>query len=111
MHPECAAYSAAGCPVMTGAATHYRSAPHPVTAAPGEQPARLGRTVEPFFAVWMNLGDYRVGADKVGKVGIILSRRPLKVRPLNAAARDIESSLSLVRRVLDLEGAASAAEP
>ena len=99
LHPECAAYSAAACPMLSGSMRRYRSAPRPprqercgipecacrawIPAA--DSTHRSGHAREAFAAVWIRLGDYRIKEDpRTGMpAGVLLSGiRVLKIRPL-----------------------------
>jgi hypothetical protein len=99
LHPECAAYSAAACPMLSGSMRRYRSAPRPLRqqrcgdprcTCPAWLPAadsvhRAGRPAETFAAIWISLGNYRLRTDsRTGEpIGIALAGTPvLKVRPV-----------------------------
>ena len=101
LHPECAAYSAAACPMLAGTMQHYRSVPRPGRQwrcgdprcdcrawAPGPGGAhRSGHTAEPFAAIWISLADYRLVSDpkSAAPIGIDLRVTPVRrVRPLAA---------------------------
>lgn len=101
-HPECAAYSAKACPMLTGRMAHYRSTPRHLTgtqcAVPGcdcagwvehddGHEARANHPAERFFAVWIRAADYRPASAPNGDLlGVALPAHPLKVRPLHTAA-------------------------
>jgi len=104
LHPECAAYSAAACPMLSGAMRRYRSAPRarrqqrcgdPACACRAWVPAadsvhRSGHAAEAFAAVWIRLGDYRLKTDaRTGEpAGVLLAgTRIRKVRPLAPSVR------------------------
>jgi len=115
LHPECAAYSSRACPVLAGTMTRYRSAPRNITDKrcpdPGcdcagwvedDDQVRAGRTVEPYYALWMRLGDYGLAADERGApIGVALPQQPLKIRPVNPQAvelqRAVEASAAALR--------------
>jgi hypothetical protein len=101
LHPECAAYSAAACPMLRGSMRRYRSAPRPLRqqlcgdprcTCPVWLPAadsvyRAGHEAEAFAAIWISLGNYRLRTDgRTGEpVGIAVAGiRILKVRPTAA---------------------------
>jgi hypothetical protein len=101
LHPECAAYSAAACPMLRGSMRRYRSAPRPPRqercgdprcTCPAWLPAadsvyRAGHPAEAFAAVWITQGNYRLRVDsRTGEpVGIAVTGIPvLKVRPTAA---------------------------
>lgn len=96
MHPECAAYSAKACPMVNGMLKHYKTADR-VAGQPCFEPgcdcagwvsespgADAGRSVEPWFAVWVD--DYAVGVDPKTKLANAAIWKgffePLRVRPL-----------------------------
>jgi len=57
LHPVCAAYTTAACPMVGGRMDHYRSSPSrlgPGMAPSEDQAARLGARAEPWFAVWLS---------------------------------------------------------
>ena len=76
LHPECAAYAAAACPMLAGMMTRYRAAPRPARqercadvscnckawVRPGDRDRRAGRPREVFTAVWIGRSEYRVTA-------------------------------------------------
>ena len=85
LHPVCAAYTQAACPMVAGRMSHYRSTPlRPGIgmAVADEQSTRLGAQAEPWFAVW--LARYRpiahpaTGQPAASYAGI----RPMRIRPI-----------------------------
>ena len=99
MHPECAAYSAKACPMLTGAMPHYRS--HPVRI-PGGCPdpgcecegwitaedahTRAGAPADPWEAWWIDPRTWPAAVDLTGRLlGLALNQHtPIKIRPLEA---------------------------
>lgn len=85
LHPVCAAYTEAVCPMVAGRPQRYRSAPlrldAGMAAAPDET-ARLGAAAEPWFAVWLSA--YRPAVDEVNgqPVASYAGIRPLRIRPI-----------------------------
>lgn len=95
MHPECAAYSIAACPMVNGQMASYRTGPPPVDRLPCTEPGcncggwinetkgerDLG-PVEPWHQVW--LAAYDLAADPGGKlIGLSWANHPpLRVRPV-----------------------------
>ena len=99
LHPECAAYSAAACPMLRGSMRRYRSASRPLRQQRCGDPRctcsawlpaadsvhRADHPAEAFAATWINLGNYRLRADsRMGEpIGINVSGiHVLKVRPV-----------------------------
>lgn len=85
LHPVCAAYTEAACPMVAGRLARYRSTPLRLDAdmAPGpDEPARLGRPAEPWFAVWLRT--YRPVVDPVNDqpAASYAGIRPLRIRPI-----------------------------
>lgn len=83
LHPQCAAYTIAACPMVNGRMRRYRTTPHRLDdlMAPGRDAnERLGKPAEPWFAVW--LGEYRV-VDARGFLAATYSDgEPLRIRPI-----------------------------
>jgi hypothetical protein len=101
LHPECAAYTAACCPMLNGTMHRYRATPRPARqlrcgnpacpcrawAAAGDSQHRSGHAAEPFAAVWIGLGDNRIHrASKNGNPDGITLAGARKIRLLPAAA-------------------------
>jgi hypothetical protein len=94
MHPECAAYSARACPMLTGDMDHYRShtvdmsarsCPAPdcrcqLVPAP-DQAARAGAPSDTFFQVWARAADYRLARTSEGPA-LAWPEDPLRVRTI-----------------------------
>lgn len=83
LHPQCAAYTAAACPMVGGHRTHYRSSPLPLDSDMVSAPdasARQGAPAEPWFAVW--LPSYRVIVDHGNLAASYASIQPLATRPI-----------------------------
>jgi len=126
LHPECLPYSAAHCPMLNGAATHYRR--HPVLAGhPAGRPctdpscpcpsrgpdaghtARSGSPADRYEAWMISTADYRlvVQPDTPGvPAGISLAVPIRRKRLLREAAlpQNTAHLLELLRSALDLEG-------
>jgi hypothetical protein len=95
LHPECAAYSAAACPMLTGMMARYRSTPRPARqercgdascecrawVMPGDHERRAGQLRERFAAVWIDQAGYRVRAGPPLRL-MLRGIRVLKVRPV-----------------------------
>jgi hypothetical protein len=105
LHPECAAYSAAACPMLAGMMARYRSAPRPprqercdnascecrAWVMPGDRELRAGRPREAFAAVWIDQGQYRIteGPAAGAPARLVLrDARVLKVRPVTPGEPD-----------------------
>ncbi|MEV2277804.1 hypothetical protein AB0I72_19690 [Nocardiopsis sp. NPDC049922] len=105
MHPECAAYTAKACPMLSGAMDHYRSTPadlsgrtspdgYPLVPAP-DAVVRAGKPSDTYLKVWADSGgDYRPG---VADEGVVLRwpYRPLRVRVIATGAA--RAALDLLR--------------
>ena len=81
LHPWCAAYTAAGCPMINGRMDHYRaSLPRldDTMAHSPEAPARQGAAAEPWFAVW--LVRYTGITDNGTLAASYAGTRPLRIR-------------------------------
>jgi len=85
LHPVCAAYTEAACPMVGGRMSHYRSSPIRLGAgmiSADDAPARLGAPAEPWFAVWLDryepITDPIKGQPAASYAGI----RPLRIRPI-----------------------------
>jgi hypothetical protein len=85
LHPVCAAYTAAVCPMVAGGMRRYRSTPMRLPAgmasAP-DAPARLGSPAEPWFAVWLT--SYQPVIDPINDepAASYTGIRPLRIRPI-----------------------------
>ncbi|RBQ21547.1 hypothetical protein DP939_02225 [Spongiactinospora rosea] len=117
MHPECAAYSIAACPMTNGQMDHYRPTPRHLAGRSCDIPgcdcagwvaaedatARRNAPAEPYYAVWLRLTDYRLATDRTGKLlGIALAIRPLKMRRVGSGEPTPEqAALALL---LDMPG-------
>lgn len=60
LHPHCAAYTTAACPMIAGQLSHYRTSAQPI--GPGalhgaDADKRRGAPAEPWFAVWLTRYD------------------------------------------------------
>lgn len=91
LHPQCARYSAAVCPMLAGRMDHYRTTPHDLSAlkcnvegcecdgwvdSPDQQ-HRAGHEAEAYYALW--LSRYDVATDSAGQV-LGIGWRPEYVR-------------------------------
>lgn len=101
VHPECARYTAAACPMVAGRRPFFRSAP---TAAEGKRGKRCPdpgcecggwvthdpipaepRPAHPWLAVWVE--DYAIAVTPAGKLlGAVVDRPPLKVQTVSTPA-------------------------
>lgn len=93
LHPECAAYSAAACPMLAGRMAAYRSSPRPARqercaddscgcrawVRPGDRILRAGRPREPFAAVWIDKSNYHVTDGPAGGASARLTLRRIRV--------------------------------
>lgn len=85
LHPVCAAYTEAACPMVAGRLARYRSTPLRLgagMAAGPDEPARLGAPAEPWFAVWLTT--YRPIVDPINDqpAASYAGIRPLRIRPI-----------------------------
>ncbi|MFI1408786.1 cell envelope biogenesis protein OmpA [Streptomyces sp. NPDC020707] len=125
LHPECQPYTAANCPMLNGAATHYRSRPvlatHPAgrpctdpsCPCPEQTPdqghtARSGRSAERYEAWMIAARHYRLVIPRDAPevpAGISLDVPVLRKRVLREAVLPAEHAalLDLVRAALGLE--------
>jgi hypothetical protein len=85
LHPVCAAYTQAACPMVAGRMSHYRATPIRTgagIAAVVDSPARLGAAADPWFAVWLTsynpIIDPVTGQPAASYAGI----RPRRIRPI-----------------------------
>jgi hypothetical protein len=98
LHPECAAYAAKACPMLSGALDHYRARPadlsmrtspegHRLVSAP-DAAARAGRPADTYFQVWARGTDYELALADEGVV-LVWPSAPLRLRTITTgAARD-----------------------
>jgi len=98
LHPECAAYSVAACPMVAGAMATYNKAPHDVTGKPcgdpgcgcggwtSDQSHVAGKPADAWFRVWVRsyaIGIREPGPLTVGNVnGCAFKGQVVKVRPV-----------------------------
>ncbi|MFG2210553.1 cell envelope biogenesis protein OmpA [Streptomyces sp. NPDC048638] len=107
LHPECLAYTAKTCPMLSGTATHYRTKPasigHPAgrpcsdpscpcpRIAPDEQQEiRSGRPADDFDSWMVRAEHYRIKKDPQRPdrlLGVDLDVPVLRIRPLRRAPR------------------------
>ncbi|MBL7487783.1 hypothetical protein I6A60_35970 [Frankia sp. AgB1.9] len=84
LHPSCAHYTIAACPMVGGRAEHYRTVPLPLdpttTAPTADASARHGAPAEPWFAVWLT--DYQVITDHGTLAASYAHTAPLRIRPI-----------------------------
>jgi len=85
LHPVCAAYTQAACPMVAGRMSHYRATPIRTGAGMApvlDSPARLGAAADPWFAVWLTsynpIIDPVTGQPAASYTGI----RPRRIRPI-----------------------------
>jgi hypothetical protein len=82
LHPVCAAYTVAACPMVGGHLDHYRTTPQhldPTMIPPADAPARRGAPAEPWFAVWLR--GYKVSTDHGTLAASYAGHTPLRIRP------------------------------
>jgi hypothetical protein len=86
LHPQCAAYTAAACPMVAGRMRHYRSAPIALGggAVASTDPARLGAPAEPWFAVWLATYRPRLAPGDPTWRASYAGIRALRIRPVGA---------------------------
>ncbi|MCK2240028.1 MULTISPECIES: hypothetical protein [unclassified Crossiella] len=85
LHPQCAAYTAAACPMVSGRLTHYRSLPPKLDAHRTLDPQsvhRQGAPAEPWFAVWVK--EYRVVTFHGNLAASYAEHGPLRIRGISA---------------------------
>jgi hypothetical protein len=83
LHPQCAAYTIAACPMVNGRLRRYRSTPFPLDSTmvkPPDMAARGGKPAEPWFAVWLRT--YRVVAGQGHMAASYIGIEPLRIRPI-----------------------------
>jgi hypothetical protein len=96
LHPVCARYSAAACPMLAGHMDRYRSTPRDLThltcnvegcdcagwVDSPDQPHRAGQPAEAYYALW--LSRYDVATDPAGQVLGVAWRREYvrRIRPV-----------------------------
>ncbi|MFF1612255.1 hypothetical protein ACFVYA_31115 [Amycolatopsis sp. NPDC058278] len=86
VHPHCAAYTTAACPMVAGRRSHYRASAHQIgeDAVHGaDLDQRLGAPAEPWHAVW--LARYTVITLHGHPAASYLLIPPLRIRPIGAA--------------------------
>jgi len=105
LHPECAAYSAASCPMLSGMMARYRSVPRPARqercgdsscgcsgwTMSGDRELRAGRPREAFAAVWIDQTQYQAFEGPAVGTPLRLALRDarvLKVRPVTPGRPD-----------------------
>lgn len=126
LHPECAAYTTACCPMLTGTMRRYRATPRPASQLRCGDPAcpcrawapaadshnRSGHAAEAFATVWIQLADYRIHRASHGgsPAGITLTGiRKIRLLPAPPGARvEAEGARQLAALALltDLTGPA-----
>jgi hypothetical protein len=108
MHPECAAYAAAACPLLNGSRSHYRRQPIDLTAercgdrlcdcrywmGDVDVAARAGSPAPPFYQVRLPLAAYaarNVNSDASrDRSGVVIDlERALAVRLVTAGTADV----------------------
>ena len=101
LHPECAAYSMAACPMINGSMRTYSKHPFALDGRPCDDPGcdctgyithnpesgdKAGQPAEPWHQIWIT--DYTVGVRKPGPLtadnvtGAVLTGRILKIREI-----------------------------
>ncbi|MFC4004412.1 hypothetical protein ACFS2C_19440 [Prauserella oleivorans] len=83
LHPQCATYTIAACPMVGGRRDHYRSTPLMVDTTivpPSDSAARQGAPAEPWFAVW--LATYAVITDHGNLAASYAATQALRIRPI-----------------------------
>lgn len=80
LHPQCAAYTAAACPMVNGTLATYRSTPVPGVPVTQDSSARRGARAEQWFSVWLN--DYHVVVDHGHLAASYRGEQPLRIRPI-----------------------------
>jgi hypothetical protein len=84
LHPQCAAYTIAACPMVAGRLSRYRNSPVPVDhtmVGNTDTPARLGAPAEPWFSVWLR--DYHLTRVRDHLAASYRGTMPLRIRPIN----------------------------
>jgi len=92
LHPQCAAYTTAACPMVAGRVSHHRTTPmrlDATMAASADASARAGAPAEPWFAVW--LSTYRLTVVHGELAASYAEIRPLRIRPITWQLPDIFS--------------------
>lgn len=118
MHPECARYSAAACPMVAGRMSHYRSSPVDTSRLTCNKPGcdcagwvnspdsahRVGRPADPYVAVWLR--GYDVAVSPSGEVlGVSWQNTaPVRIRPLIPEPQSGAGG-ALLRHSVDRQGA------
>jgi hypothetical protein len=83
LHPACAAYSSAACPMVNGHLGHYRTTPQALDStmisSEGSE-GRRGAPAEPWFAVWLH--NYQVVTVDGTLAASYAGSTPLRIRPI-----------------------------
>ncbi len=88
LHPHCAAYTIAACPMVAGRRSHYRASAHKIDADAvhgADSDRRLGAPAEAWHAVW--LIRYDVVTLCCHPAACYLVTPPLRIRPITAPPR------------------------
>ena len=83
LHPQCANYTAAACPMVAGRLRTYRATPIRLDytmARADDTPARLGAPADPWFAVWLR--NYQVASIGGHLAASYAGTEPLRIRPI-----------------------------
>ncbi|NUU22433.1 MAG: hypothetical protein HOV68_13100 [Streptomycetaceae bacterium] len=96
MHPECAAYTLAACPMVNGRMAQYRATAHPNTCTDTEcacherwireaPSGRDGAQADRWYTVWMTSGQYgpAIPADSQHHVTPLVGGRFVRIRPVS----------------------------
>jgi hypothetical protein len=89
LHPHCAAYTTAACPMVAGRRSHYRTSAHKIdeNAVHGaDVDRRLGAPAEAWHAVWLTR--YDVVTLHGHPAACYLLTPPLRIRPLGTPPRN-----------------------
>jgi hypothetical protein len=92
LHPQCAAYTIAACPMVAGRRDHHRSTPirldqNMVQAS--DTPARLGAPAEPWFAIW--LSSYRLTSIEGHLAASYAGSTRFRIRAITWGLHDVTS--------------------
>jgi hypothetical protein len=104
LHPWCARYTIAACPMVAGRLSRYRATERDyrgiANAAP-DTPLRLGAPAEPWYAVWLTA--YEVVTDPVTSslAASFASPPPIRIRPISGAPEP-PSALERLWRLFDV---------
>lgn len=119
LHPECADYSARGCPMLAGRMPHYRSTAVAARFTPCDNPEcgcrlwirpgvdseealRAGQPADAWYALWLNGEDYQIvhhpgdGSASSGFGVQLRGVRVLRIRKIRDAAAPITTVLDLM---------------